>query len=293
MFKYSPVSKYSLMNLESHQVFLNHYSSFNDPFECMCDILMEFPALSERSGRLMNVLKAWGFDDFDEPLVVGFYDDYAASLQGGEPIVQDYIDNARIGCFSKRPDNLLMWGHYASGMRGFCLEVDEELLTSGDEAIQMYSVIYDDKPAAIDASVLAVLYDQLEYHSNAAYEVKVLAEYHGVDRSGEIDGYKDWYLADLDRVREIYQKMLATKPVAWKYEEELRLIKFSPGGGNVGIALDYPANAVKSLILGQKIEAENLRKLLDIFRKKHPDVPIKQAVTEPGSFDIQLVEYSY
>lgn len=290
MYKYCPVTVYSLSNLEKGEFFLNHYEAFNDPYECMCEVHMGFPKLADRSERLMAVLNAWGFCDFDEPLVIEHYDDYADSLEGGEPIVSDYIDGARITCFSSRPNNLLMWGHYANGLRGFCLEVDEDVLVKGDEFASVYRVIYTDTPAAIDASVLAVLYDQLQYHSDAAYEVKVNADFYGVDRSAEIEGYHDWYLADLDRVKMIFQKMLATKPVGWMYEEEVRLILSTPSRGKEGIAFSYPTEAIKSIILGGKISAEDEVKVIDVVGRKYPGIPVKKATTKAGSFELEIVD---
>lgn len=32
-----------------------------------------------------------------------------------------------VSCFSEKVDDLLMWGHYAEGHRGFCLEFDTSL----------------------------------------------------------------------------------------------------------------------------------------------------------------------
>lgn len=290
MYKYCPVTDYSLINLERGQFYLNHYETFNDPYECMCEIHMGFPRLSDRSDRLMAVLNAWGFCDFDDEVVVDNYEEYAESLEPGEPIIRDFIDSARITCFSTRPDNLLMWGHYANGMRGFCLEVDEGALLGNDDAASIYRVIYADKPATIDASVLAVLYDQLEYHSNAAWEVKTHADFHGIDKSGEVEGYHEWYLADLDRVHSIYQKMLATKPVAWKYEEEIRLIVRAPNCGKEGVQFSYPHKAIKSVILGWKISSEDEQKVIEVVRRKYPMIPIRKVVASHGSFELEMVE---
>lgn len=291
MYKYCPVTDYSLANLERGQFYLNHHEAFNDPYECMCKIHMGFPKLADRSERLMSVLNAWGFCDFDDEAVVECYEEYAESLEPGEPIITDFIDNARITCFSARPDNLLMWGHYANGMRGFCLEVDEGALLGNNDAASIYRVIYADKPATIDASVLAVLYDQLEYHRNAAWEVKVLADFHGIDKTGEIEGYREWYLADLDRVHSIYQKMLATKPVAWKYEEEIRLIVRASNCGKEGVQFSYPSQAIRSVILGWKISSEDERKVIDVVRRKYPMIPIRKVVANHGSFELEIVEH--
>lgn len=290
MYKYCPVTEYSLRNLENGEFYLNYYEDFNDPYECMCEIYMGFPKLSDRSDRLMAVLNAWGFGDYDDPAVIEYYEDYADSLECGEPVIEDFIDNARITCFSASSDNLLMWGHYANGLRGFCLEVDEEILVKNNESAKIYPVIYSDKPATIDASVLAVLYDQLEYHSTAAWEIMTKANIPDAEKPNQIQGYHEWYLADLDRVQSIYQKMLATKPVSWKYEEEIRLIVRSPGCGKAGVKFSYPKESIKSILLGGKISAEDESRLLDIVSVKYPEIPIKKMITKKGQFQLEQVE---
>jgi hypothetical protein len=35
-YKFSSVNRYSLENLSNCQIYCNHYSAFNDPFECWC-----------------------------------------------------------------------------------------------------------------------------------------------------------------------------------------------------------------------------------------------------------------
>ncbi|ROT94445.1 DUF2971 domain-containing protein [Histidinibacterium lentulum] len=47
-----------------------------------------------------------------------------------QPPFQEMRDGVRIACFGSQRDNLLMWSHYADGLRGFCIVFDENLVVS-------------------------------------------------------------------------------------------------------------------------------------------------------------------
>lgn len=291
MFKYFRVNEYSLSNLAESNLFLNHHSSFNDPFECRCEILSGFPSLEVESPRLINILNAWGFERADDEVVRESYDDYVESLESSEPDIEYYIDNARIGCFSKRQDNLLMWAHYADGLRGFCLEFDSQKLIPPDQDAKIYEVLYENEPAIIDASVMAVLHDQWDYHNDAFFEAQALAKYRGEGRNYELSLYEAGVKDASYRLGEIYQKMLATKPVQWSYEEELRLIDFAPRTGQSGTLMFYPESAIKSVIFGEKMTRDHQQLVQDILHAKALVVPIKKAVRGDGNFNIHIVDF--
>ncbi|VVP34206.1 DUF2971 domain-containing protein [Pseudomonas fluorescens] len=288
MFKYCPVNTYSLANLENNQLFLNHVSFFNDPFECMCEVLYGFPKLEDRSERLINVLNAWGFSDPDEDPVVELYGEYAESLS--EPKIDNLIESARIGCFSSRGTNLLMWTHYADGLKGYCIEFDRDLIIPEERDARVHQVLYADKPSVIDASVMAVLYDQLDYNSDAYFEVSAQAKCYGKDLSGELSIYEDGFEEASDRIREIYQKMLATKPLPWGYEEELRIIDFAQRTSSLGELMPYSLNAIKSVVIGEKMAPENQEFIKAVIQNKNSGIRLKKAVRVAGSFEIHLVD---
>ena len=289
MFKYCPVNAYSLSNLENNQLFLNHYSFFNDPFECMCEVLYGFPKLEDRSERLIEVLNAWGFSDPDEPLVVELYDEYAESLEIAEPAIDYFLENARIGCFSSRGTNLLMWAHYADGLRGYCIEFDRDLIIPEGVDARVYQVLYADKPSVIDASLMAVLYDQRHYNNDAYFDVSTRAKYYGKDFSDELEMYDNGFREASDRLREIYQKMLATKPLSWGYEEELRIIDLAKRTDLLGALMTYPLGAIKSVIIGEKMSRENEEVIRKMVQYKNAGIRLKKAVRVVGSFEIHLV----
>lgn len=284
MYKFAPVNDYSLRNFEMAQLYLNHHSYFNDAFECSCEIFYGFPKLDEPSERLAEVIRAWGFNDPEDPVAREHYKDYAESLEDSEPCIEYFIDNARIGCFSSDPLNQLMWAHYADGLRGFCIEFDRELVIPDGRDARVYDVLYCDRPAVIDASVLAVLYDQRDYNEDAYFDVGNLAKYLGQDRGAEIEIYDLGFRQACDDIRAVYQKMLATKPIPWAYEREMRIIDFDARVDQRGVSMGYPREAVKSLTFGEKIEAGHQAKLTQIAKAVYPSISLKKAIKVQGTF---------
>lgn len=104
----------------------------------------------------------------------------------------------RVCCFSRSNENELMWGHYADGMRGVCVEYNVEL---GKEAF--FDVKYVDQPVQLDVFELIEMehmafYEINKYKSSAwNYEEEVRAIYSkksfsldSDDFSGMVVGYR-------------------------------------------------------------------------------------------------------
>lgn len=291
MFKYFRVDGWSLNNLRNSTFYLNHHSAFNDPFECRCEVRKGFPQLGDTSGRFADVLRAWGFEKIDDKDALEYYEDYVFSLDGGEPDIEHYIDCARITCFSRRPDNLLMWAHYADGLRGFCVEFDRREIADSLGNAKIYDVSYVETPSVVDASVMAVLHDQWYFNNEAFVEVDALSKRFDEDRKWELSLYEAGIEDAYSQLQDLYQKMLATKPLAWSYEEELRLIDCCSRDNCAGVILPYPTSAVVSVILGEKITQEHENAIVGIVSQHFPTAKIKKAIRVNGSFDVHIVDY--
>jgi hypothetical protein len=291
LFKYFRFDEWSIRNLRDNTLYLNHHSFFNDPFECRCEIRTGFPKLGDGSSRFADVLRAWGFERADDEVALENYDEYMISLEGTEPDIEYYIDSARITCFSRRPDNLLMWAHYGDGLRGFCIEFDEGQILASQENANLYEVLYAESPSVVDASVMAVLHDQWYYNNDAFFETEALSKCLGNDKSFELSLYESGIKDAHDQIQELYQKMLATKPIAWSYEEELRLIDCSQREDSLGITLPYPVSAIKSVVFGEKISRDHEQAIVEIVSQMSASIELKRAVRVTGSFDVHIAAF--
>ena len=102
---------------------------FNDPFECRAyTFSFEGSPREETKKWIKNVF----FNPLNKSLDDDFKNEFADKICKGEipPYAEDYLqsiyDRAQneflICCFSKAPDSILMWSHYATGHKGFCIK---------------------------------------------------------------------------------------------------------------------------------------------------------------------------
>lgn len=295
MFKYSFFSEYSLLNILNDELYMNHYENFNDPFEYRCEVSSGFPSKKSNSPRLKDIIQAWGFEDPYDAFALESYEDYVLSLEDTEPNVLDTVNSVRISCFSKRADNLLMWAHYADGLRGFCLEFDPDLvLTEKHDYAEIFEVLYDCNPPKIDTAVIAVLNDQVEYHEDAIYDTNNRLNHILLNKNekekieDEILMYKEYLDSTNLKNREIYQKMLAYKSIEWSYEEELRIILQTNNTEKTGLFMKYPTKSLKSIIIGEKMPERQKQALISIIKMKSNHIKLKTASGIDGQFNVEI-----
>ena len=144
IYKYQPPTRPALSNLEAGGFWCSDPSTFNDPFDCDEEFIKKIVSSSPGEiyyDAIMN------FDDAE--IMEHAFDIVAAEKIEGEDFspAETYARSRfakckGVACFSERRDELLMWGHYAAGHSGFCLEFD----TSCDPfKNQLLQVIYETK----------------------------------------------------------------------------------------------------------------------------------------------------
>jgi hypothetical protein len=151
----------------------------------------------------------------------------------------------RVYCLTPKPDNLLMWSHYAKKHQGICLEFNT------------------DNPIFGSAW-------KVEYHS----------EY----------PYYSWK-------PEFYVVRLAlTKAKCWEYEEEYRILPKTVHADKTlqqeklmlvddSNKLIFPAEALKSIIIGCKANHEEIKNLIQTLR---PELKVKHAIMQHNRYGINI-----
>lgn len=134
VFKYVSMegAKATLLN---QTIQFTHPKDLNDPFDCLPGRprIEEVKAYLERESGCMAQT-----------------DSIASCLDQREP--DHYLKirekfSLAMSCFSTSKDNYLMWGHYAAGFKGCCLEFDSEMLLSSLGLDYYRQVDYDDARA--------------------------------------------------------------------------------------------------------------------------------------------------
>lgn len=116
--------------LVDYQIYFAKPSQLNDPFDCGADISIGNNA-AERLDFLRNMLYKKiklnhniSEDTFESNLKKLQWDTDEKVEQKVYGIIKDAIERIGIFCLTPKPDNLLMWSHYASNHSGLCIEFD-------------------------------------------------------------------------------------------------------------------------------------------------------------------------
>jgi len=120
LYRYRSFNEHWKSDLFDGNIYLSKPSEFNDPFDGVPRI--DIPEFWEKVGRRM-LFKSSGID---------------LSLDGSikekkliEQCIAEFTqDSMRVACFSEKWDSLLMWAHYASSYKGFCIEYDTKKIPS-------------------------------------------------------------------------------------------------------------------------------------------------------------------
>ena len=169
------------------------------------------------------------------------------------PDIEATRSKARISCFSKRNDSILMWSHYANSHKGVCLEFEENREFFRE-------VIYSTKRPKLslyDATARALAFDYI----------------------GEKLTYQDKEFADK------MLKPLYTKSTDWSYEKEIRCILSDTEPNTLGYSFDGKNNYIKmnitKIYIGSKAEHNDLKELIILAKeRKIPIVYMKEAKDE-------------
>ena len=123
LYKYQTLSAYSLASLISNTVWFAKPSTFNDPYDCSLTLdrkkfreSLDYAIAKVTQQTLSESLTARDLSEV-RPGDVEAYDDFR---NGVKALLQDI----GVLCLSEVPNSMLMWSHYASHHRGFCVEYD-------------------------------------------------------------------------------------------------------------------------------------------------------------------------
>lgn len=280
MFKFYPPSEYTLKNISDNTIYMSSVQYFNDPYELDCKVERGFPPLKSKDPRLKHILEAWLGDNIDMTFASEYYEEYTSGLFEPDYSNDSYRSNVRVACFTRNPTNALMWAYYAASMSGICVEYDETKLSElSDEKSQIFEVVYSEELPVVDTAVLAVWDSVVDYH------LDVMDSHHEYEKNREL--YDEGYNLSLKSIREIYQKLVATKYIAWQHEDEVRMVRFVAESisNEDGYVLTLPEGTVKSVILGQNILPAYKSQLLQLLREK--GIPAKTMV-KSGNYSWKL-----
>ena len=240
-YKYCPVyqdksfdTEYSIINLLSDQVTFSTRNNFNDLFDSKVNLIK--PTRKELK-ELFRQLKTSKRQEYKN---VFYGDDWELKITEFEKSVEELFDNYLYYCVTDKNDSNLMWSHYASSHKGFCIEWDSN-------KIQAEEVNYEPHIPSFN------LIDLIKTHCGLGNNYQV--------------GIEIW-------------KALRTKLIEWEYESEYRFQLSNPMEHLIikreqNFALvKYQPDWIKSIIWGCRTTEKTKSYIKEHL---HFDVKFKQA----------------
>ncbi|MFQ3226742.1 MAG: hypothetical protein ACI8RW_000120 [Porticoccaceae bacterium] len=286
LLKFNSPNENSILNLKNGVIFCQHFSKYNDPFEFWNNIYEGIPDHEKEPERFTAALQAWGMEGCDpnDADLIAYFDECKAY----QPPFKEMRDSIRIACFASQKDNMLMWSHYADGLRGFCIAFDEQAILTKEPDSYIVDVEYLTIPPVVDSFVYGISYDQDWYNQVAIGEVQArLKHSKNTDTDdGWLPIYEKHGEIAVTKMREIWNKAFAVKPLEWKYENERRLLTHTTLCNDEPISIPYSQNAIKEIILGELMEPDFRKEISSVLKEKYPDVMVKTARRARGQYSI-------
>ena len=251
VYKYLPISFGSQAILIDATLKFSSHKDFNDPFDCIVSYNTE-ASLSYLKSRKDLFLKASEHLKLSPSRRIEnknkMYKGIENSITSGD-FHKDIIDRIGICCFSKKPDNILMWSHYAHNHTGFVIEFDIDLndptlnLYNSESNLIGYDIVYKDEMPIIKVG------------------------------KGGFDAVKDVFL---------------TKSNDWSYEEEYRVLTRNKGPGIHDFNLNKINKIIFGVKTSGK-DIERLTQIVnDLSQKLKKDIPIIQAKMVEGKYKLKV-----
>ncbi|PZR83910.1 MAG: hypothetical protein DI537_34080 [Stutzerimonas stutzeri] len=274
LLKFCAPNAYGLENLRGQAIFCQHYAAFNDPFEFWARLQQGIPSLETERARFVAAINEWGFSEIQLEDALPQSAEYFESLVDAQPDFSSMYDGMRIACFGSEIDNLLMWSHYADGLRGFCIVFDKLAIESVAPDGWIADVAYLSEPPIVDSFIYAIASDQEDFHAMAAQEEQIRRKHLGTRAGGDIlSDYEQAADVAIANLRRIWQHAFASKTLQWQYERERRLLLPSRAEGHQPLMLCYPKAAIRQIVVGERMPESYLEQI----RVVASGIPIRTA----------------
>jgi hypothetical protein len=237
IYKYLKSEHFDLVFLHPHQIALKASTpkEFNDPFELFL-----------------------GMDTTDvREEILAYYQELVSQIQQSPTV-----------CFSKAPDIIPMWAHYAQESSGFVLEIEEESLAVDQDNLTIEDVHYSSEPVTFEASEVGQAYGTGKPRHN-------------------------YFI-----MRKAFSAAYFTKRICWSYEKERRLVIQGDNlicrGGHVLYGI--PRSCVTGIIAGANAKADLTQKILNIsaaWMLPALNIRIGRGSAKPYFVDPQGIPYQF
>jgi len=249
---------YSLNILKTGHVWFSSADKLNDPFDS--SLPYSYDILNEQKVRHWTKRVAIRADaDTDKKTLEEMIDTFIDGLRNDPKelarIEEYYLDlnYSRYGVFSLTPhkDNLLMWSHYAESHTGFCIGFDKDVIGS----IQQNWI-----------------------------RRKRLLSLEKITYARKVPKINFFNSMESDRWAKDLVKLLVTKSIDWKYEDEFRLLAWD----STNMAIDLSFDSISEIVLGCRISDDNREMLLRTISEIGLKAPVIQASRSKNKYELEF-----
>ena len=162
-----------------------------------------------------------------------------------------------VSCFTEKPNNMLMWSHYADKHTGICVEYDFSKMFSSVPNSMLFPVSYSTQRPVLPIEKVCKM------------------------KSRE-------FISDADAFKVLFPDILKSfviKSSIWDYEKEWRHIVFTSDMKNRVVCLPI----ISAIIIGINISPENEKKIVEIAKRKQ--IPLYKAKLRPDKYEMVVTEY--
>lgn len=269
LYKFYSYNERSLEAISSPYLWFSKIKNFNDPFEGVFSKSCEVPSENEGVRLSKKIFASRGRQaDHSEKVLRDIY----LSLESGS--FSEFMASTFLSAFSKTKEfllddngfcsliakdasidnkltteqDILMWSHYANGLRGFRVEFDgEELITTLSEQPDVKPITYSASPPHLD-----------------------------------IFKFTDLYFKDKESATTYFFNILFNKHQAWSYESEIRLGNSKEGKYN------YSPSAIKEIVIGGKLSNEQIEIIRRLVASHKHDIPIRIANIDDSDYSLRI-----
>jgi len=139
IYRYRPANLREIEALTKNKIWFSRISELNDPFESHFNIDIE--SIISVDNDIKNTMCNMSFEEKQ-----AIFEIVSNTIKGSSDYqkVSEIFNDGALACFSEKNNSLLMWGHYANGHRGICVEYNTiELNRTSNKTI--IPVDYSDK----------------------------------------------------------------------------------------------------------------------------------------------------
>jgi len=304
IYKYQPISQYSLRNLKNNQIYFNDPKNFNDPFDTFQEVRVK--PLSE------DVMKSMYLKFGIDRIAFGQLEKGIASEDLCEKVFINFSKNLKWFSANLRKELKLSDSTIESNSFSFFKNTvyDQTFLQKAicktfytsfnDVVASSMDIIREGTELKTGISCFSEKNDDLLMWSHYADSHKGFCLEFDCNREPFTKMYPVQYskeipvvdpekvLINTDNNIEIIERLLLSKYIDWQYEKEWRIIH-----REVKTSFRYETDALTGIYFGNRINSTDLEIIITIIKSYHPMCRFYMMEKVKGEFKLKPLEINY